>query len=165
MPTESTEKGKQWKNLFTYAVILLLGVMIIIVIAAMADNRERELDNRINETQQTNMSIQEELVALQDENYALQQENEALQAELDSRQLYIDKMGQLTEVWALYTSGNTEAAIQRLQTIKTDDMEVPQLAYYEALCTVLGVDASGTAAADTAADANTTDNEGETNHD
>lgn len=128
-----TKKEKQAKSLFTYAVILLIGVMIIIVIAAMADHREQVLNNNINEAKSTNAVIQEELIQAKDENYNLKNENEALKA--DSEEL--KKLDELNKVWNLYKEGKKEEALEELKKIPTDAMGETENAYYSALCEVL----------------------------
>ncbi len=55
---------------------MIICVIIIILIAAMADNREEEIGNRVMETEQTNASFENELVNLREENYKLKKEQE-----------------------------------------------------------------------------------------
>ena len=136
---QEAPKGKQWKNLFTYAIIMLVAVMIVILIAAMADDREKELGAKINETEETYESAQRELVALKDENYSLKKENEKLNAAQADRNHYNMVLGQLTEVWQLYSTGNLDAAVQKLALIDTAGMDQVQKGYYDALNALLTV--------------------------
>ena len=41
------DEKKKFKNLSTYAVIMILAVIILIIIAAMADDREEQFENQI----------------------------------------------------------------------------------------------------------------------
>lgn len=84
-----SEKEKQAKNLFTYAIVMLLAVIIIIIIAAMADDREKEYQSKIDQTQETANSVQNEIMTLKDELYQLQQENETLNKTAESTQAYL----------------------------------------------------------------------------
>ena len=79
MTKKEVAKGK----ISTYAVIMLLSAIIIIIIAAMADNREARFITEIEATNQTNMTIQNEIVSLKDENYALKNEKESLSKQLE----------------------------------------------------------------------------------
>lgn len=78
-----TKKEVTKSKLGTYAVIMLLSAIIIIIIAAMADNREARFITELEATNQTNMTIQNEIVSLKDENYALKNEKESLSKQLE----------------------------------------------------------------------------------
>ena len=67
---------KKYKNLSTYVVCMILAVIILIIFAAMADNREEQFEHRLNEKEQVNVSIQNQIVSLSDENYHLKKNAE-----------------------------------------------------------------------------------------
>lgn len=75
--SEKNTNPKKKSNIATYAVVMIICV-IIILIAAMADNREEEIGNRVMETEQTNASFENELVNLREENYKLKKEQEKM---------------------------------------------------------------------------------------
>ena len=132
-------KRKQANNLFTYAIIMIICVIIIILIAAMADNREEEIDNRINETEQTSANIQNQLVELEDENYALKKQNQEYADREGSHNDYVSALGNLTSVWNLYSSGDVEGAKAALAAVDTTGFDENQLSYYNALYKLLGL--------------------------
>lgn len=76
--SEKNTNPKKKSNIATYAVVMIICVIIIILIAAMADNREEEIGNRVMETEQTNASFENELVNLREENYKLKKEQEKM---------------------------------------------------------------------------------------
>ncbi|MEG2670128.1 MAG: hypothetical protein RR957_06635 [Oscillospiraceae bacterium] len=137
MENKSKQEKKQLKNLLTYAIIMMIGVMIIIIIAAMADGREKEIDAKIDQTHQTNMSIQSEVVALKDENYLLKKQNEELLANQNKMAEYERNLSQLRDVWGLYTSGSVEAATQKLANINISEMDANLMSFYESINNVL----------------------------
>lgn len=117
------EPGKNSK-LATYSVAMLLTVIIIIIIAAMADNRERHFQTELDKTTQANMTIQDEIVNLKDENYTLKQENQKLEQAAEQSAKDAEIYAAVSEVWNLYESGDIDSAKQKLDAI--DPTAVPE---------------------------------------
>ncbi len=135
------DEKKKFKNLSTYAVIMILAVIILIIIAAMADDREEQFENQINEKEQTNMSIQNEIVSLKDENYMLKKENDQLGALMEENEKKLTFYTVMTEAWSLYTQGKKEEAAAKLSELNPERMDETEKAHYDLL--------SGLAAAET----------------
>ena len=117
-----TEEKKKSKNLATYAVIMILCVVILIIFAAMADGREQRFENQINEQAQTNMSIQDEIVRLKDDNYKLTKDKETLSAALKSAEAEADFYRAVVQVWDLYTRGDLSGAQACLTKISREEL-------------------------------------------
>ena len=98
----------------------------------MADNREEEIDNRINETEQTSANIQNQLVELEDENYELKKQNQEYADREGAHNDYVSALGNLT-------SGDLEGAKAALAAVDTTGFDENQLSYYNALYEMLGL--------------------------
>ena len=105
----------------------------------MADNREEEIDNRINETEQTSANIQNQLVELEDENYELEKQNQEYAEREGAHNDYVSALVNLTSVWNLYSSGDLEGAKAALAAVDTTGFDENQLSYYNALYELLGL--------------------------
>ncbi len=134
------KKGDKNKNILTYGVIMIISVIIIILFAAMADNRENELDTKINETQRANETIQNEVVNLKDENYNLNKKIEEDEAKISANEAVINNYKQMTEVWNLMEEGKDEEAISKLKNMDKSNFDETANAYYSALCEILNID-------------------------
>lgn len=113
MKPENEKNGK----LATYATIMLLTAIIIIIIAAMADNREQKFKSEIDSTAQTNMSIQEEIVKIKDENYNLSREVERLEKSLSESIAKNEACAKISEALALCEEGDADAASEMLAEV------------------------------------------------
>ena len=125
-----TAEEKRFKNLSTYAIILVLAVVILIIIAAMADNREEMFRN---EQQQTVASIQNEIVHLSDENYNIKKENESLKTDNEKLQSSNDFYTLLISAWESYSAKDFEVCEDKLSKINPDILDEAQKASYDAL--------------------------------
>ncbi len=125
-----TAEEKRFKNLSTYAIIMVLAVVILIIIAAMADNREEEFRN---EQQQTVTSIQNEIVRLSDENHNIKKENESLKTDNDKLQASNDFYALLISAWESYSTKNYNDSYEKLLKINPDALEETQKASYDTL--------------------------------
>ncbi len=130
MAKEGKGKEKQIKSLFSYAVIFLIGIIIVIIFAAMADGREKTL---ITNATSTNEVIQNELISAKDEIYSLKAENDTLKASAGE----LERIKELDKVWYLYKEGKTPEAKDALSKIPTEAMGESENAYYNALCEIL----------------------------
>ena len=136
---KNPKSEKKQRNIFNYAIVMIVSVIIIILFAAMADNRENEIDNRINETERNSQNIQNEIVRLQDENYELKKQAEANQALADEYNALNTVQSQLTEVWNMISAGDSDGARQKIRTIDGSALSGNTLAYYSALCELLNI--------------------------
>ena len=125
-----TAEEKRFKNLSTYAIIMVLAVVILIIIAAMADNREEEFRN---EQQQTVASIQNEIVRLSDENHNIKKENESLKTDNEKLQLSNDFYTLLISAWESYSKKDYKDTSEKLSQINPDILNETQKASYDAL--------------------------------
>ncbi len=140
MSGNNKKSDKRQRNIFSYAVIMIICVIIIILFAAMADNRENEIDDRISETQKTNETIQNELVRLQDENYNLNKQIQQNETAASAYAVMTEQQNQLTEIKNLISAGNTDEAKAKIQSIDTSAFDENTSAYYSALCEILNID-------------------------
>ena len=121
------------KNLGTYAVIMVLAAVLLIIIAALADNREEHFENQINVQTQINTDIQNQIVRLEDENYKLKKEAEELKASSAAAEQAMTVYQTLTEVYALALSGNPHDATEKLKTIDTKTLTEEEKTAYDTL--------------------------------
>lgn len=140
MSGDNKKSDKRQRNIFSYAVIMIICVIIIILFAAMADNRENEIDDRISETQKTNETIQNELVRLQDENYNLNKQIQQNETAASAYAVMTEQQNQLTKIKNLISAGNTDEAKAKIQSIDTSAFDENTSAYYSALCEILNID-------------------------
>ena len=134
------EQSKKQKNIFSYAVIMIICVIIIILFAAMADNRENEIDNRIYQTEQANANIQNELVTLQSENDKLVKEAQEKDALISGYQNSENQISKLSQIWTLIQSGNIQEASDALYALDVTGFGENETAYYNALCELLKIE-------------------------
>lgn len=127
------DEKKKFKNLTTYAVIMILAVVIVIIIAAMADNREQQFENQINQQQETNMSIQNEIVKMKDENYQLQKEVEEQAQKLEETTASLSFYTAMTQAWELYQQGKAEEAAAKLGEIAPDSLSEEERVHFTLL--------------------------------
>ncbi len=113
---------KKRKNLGTYAVILILAAVFVIIIAAMADNRENLFEDQISQQTEINVGIQNQIVRLEDENYNLKKEIEELNGKTASQEKEIVFQQTLREIYTLVINGNTEEA-----KTKADSLDITSL--------------------------------------
>lgn len=116
-----SEDKKKTKNLAIYAVCMILTVVILIIFAAMADNREEHFESRIHEQEELNVGIQNQIVALTDENYNLKKELESKNETLTQQSEEIQFLTQLSEAWILVSSNKKEDAANKLESLKAFD--------------------------------------------
>lgn len=116
-----SEEKKKTKNLAIYAVCMILTVVILIILSAMADNREEHFESRIHEQEELNVGIQNQIVALTDENYNLKKELESKNETLTQQSEEIQFLTQLSEAWILVSSGKKEDAANKLENLKAFD--------------------------------------------
>lgn len=120
------EEKKKYKNMGTYAIMLFLAVVLILIIAAMADNREEQYENQIQEQVQINSNIQNEIVSLKDENYRLKNEVEKLKEESLTQDIKIQHYYTLERAWYLYRLQQYKEAAEQLEKLEKDNLTEDQ---------------------------------------
>lgn len=141
MNTKNDKKQEhKQKNIFNYAIIMIICVIIIILFAAMADSRENEIDNRIIETERNNASIQNELVNLQNENAELIKREEQNNSLIEEYTQASVQMSQLTEIWNLISTDNINEAKSAIELIDSSVLNENGKAYYDALCEIINLE-------------------------
>lgn len=124
---------KKAGKLATYVTILLLMVIIVIIIAAMADDREKTFQTKIDETTQTNLSFQDEIVAVKDENYKLNKQVADLEKAVADNSAILETNKMLNEVWSLLKSSDKYAAEEKFNEIDASTIPEASKAFYEAV--------------------------------
>lgn len=119
---------------------MIICVIILIIFAALADNREEEIDNRIIETERTNESIQNELVNLKEENYKLTKEKETNDETINEYNEYLEDLSSMTEAWNLIVSNDLEGASKILRNMDISGFDENKTAYFGALCKLAGIE-------------------------
>ncbi len=114
---------KNRKKLGTYAVVMVLATALLIILAAMADNREEHFEDQINQQTQINVDIQNQIVRLEDENYKLAKEAEELKSKAALQEQALTVYQTLSEVYALALTGKEREAAERLK-LKITDLSV-----------------------------------------
>ncbi len=114
------QEEKNRNKLGTYAVVMVLATALLIILAAMADNREEHFENQINQQAQINVDIQNQIVRLEDENYKLTKEAEELKAKTAAQERSLMVYKTLSEAYELAVSGKHRNAAEWLKLKITD---------------------------------------------
>ena len=134
------EKKKKTNNLGTYAVIMILAAVFLIIIAAMADHREDQFETQINEQNQINVGIQNQIVRLEDENYKLKKAAEE-EAELSgAREQALTVYRTLSEVYAFALEGKPREASEKLKELDVSVLTQEEKEAYDRLQKQLQLD-------------------------
>lgn len=128
-----SEEKKRFKNLSTYAIIMFLAAVILIIIAAMADTREEHFENQISQQTQLNMDIQNQIVTLEDENYKIKKELEDLKISNHTNEQGYNFYKTLSDVYSFYLQGKTSEAAKTLGTVDVSALNEEQKASYDTL--------------------------------
>ena len=127
------DEKKKYKNLAVYAVVMALAVIILIIFAAMADNREQKFETQLDEKENINIAIQNEIVELKDENYKLNNSVEKLTAELEQKDKDLAFYTVMAEAWELYGTDRSADAADKLAEISEDNLTEEQRLKYQTL--------------------------------
>lgn len=130
-----TEEIKRKKNLGTYAVVMILAAVFLIIIAAMADHREDLIETQIHEQTQINVGIQDQIVRLEDENYRLKKAAEEQAKVSAAQEQKVTVYQTISEGYALLLDGKTEDAIEVLKKLDGLTLTQEETAAYETLKT------------------------------
>jgi hypothetical protein len=125
---------KKRKNLGTYAICMILAVIILIIFAAMADNREQHFENQIDEKEKLNMSIQNQIVTLTDENYNLKQETQQKTVALEEKEKEVQFYQAMTKAWECYETKEAEEVKKIIDSIDITTLTEEQKNTFNTFC-------------------------------
>ncbi len=128
---------KNYKKLYGYAIIMLACVLVIVLIAALSENR---LDGYQNQYEKAMTAGQKQIEILEEEIIALTEENSELKRELeDFQKLNSDlvtgqqAMSDLKDIYKMYKSGKAAEAKKQFDKIEPMGFDDATLNYYEVL--------------------------------
>lgn len=128
---------KKKNNIGTYAVVLFLSAIFIIIIAAMADSREDHFENQISTQTKLTQGAQDTIVNLENENYNLKKEVEELKGKAADEEKALTFYKTMNSVSALALEGNSEEAKTMLQEIDPTSLTEEQKTAYDTLLSQL----------------------------
>ncbi len=129
--------SKNYKKLYGYAIIMVVCVLVIVLVAALSENRiegyQTEYENSLTITQKQIQSLEEEISRLSKENSELQEKidkNMSLGSDLITGQ---QALSDLKDIYELYKSGKADEAKEQLSKIEPIGFDDGTLMYYEIL--------------------------------
>lgn len=128
-----SEEKKKFKNLSTYVVCMVLTIVILIIFAAMADNREELFENQIQEKEQANITIQNQIVSLTEENYNLKQEAEKQTQIISQQNEEVQFLTLMNEAWMLISQNKYGEAKEKAEKLKEFPMNEEREKVYQTL--------------------------------
>ncbi len=131
------DEKKKYKNLTTYVICMILTIVILIIFAAMADNREELFESQIHEQEQVNLTIQNQIVSLTDENYSLKQEMDKQSQIISQQSEEIQFLTLLNETWMLIEKKQFQDAKTKAEQLKDFSMNEERKKSYQALVNAL----------------------------
>ena len=131
------DEKKKYKNLTTYVICVILTIVILIIFAAMADNREELFESQIHEQEQVNLTIQNQIVSLTDENYSLKQEMDKQSQIISQQSEEIQFLTLLNETWMLIEKKQFQDAKTKAEQLKDFSMNEERKKSYQALVNAL----------------------------
>ena len=131
------DKKKKYKNLSTYVVCMILTIVIVIIFAAMADNREELYETQLNEKEQLNINIQNQIVSLTEENYSLKQEVEKQTQIISQQNEEVKFFTTMNEAWMLIAQNKQSEAKAKAEELKDFPMTKERETVYQTLINAL----------------------------
>jgi hypothetical protein len=113
---------------------MILAVIILIIFAAMADNREQHFENQIDEKEKLNMSIQNQIVTLTDENYNLKQETQQKTVALEEKEKEVQFYQAMTKAWECYETKEAEEVKKIIDSIDITTLTEEQKNTFNTFC-------------------------------
>ncbi len=127
------DEEKKHKNLTTYVICMILTIIILIIFAAMADNREELFESQIQKQEQVNLTIQNQIVSLTDENYSLKQEIDKQSQIIGQQSEEIQFLTILNEAWMLIENKQFQDAKNKAEQLKDFSMNEERKKSYQML--------------------------------
>lgn len=131
------DEKKKYKNLTTYVICMILTIVILIIFAAMADNREELFESQIQEKEQANLTIQNQIVSLTDENYFLKQEMDKQSQIISQQSEEIQFLTLMNEAWMLIEKKQFQDAKTKAEQLKDFSMNEERKKSYQMLLKAL----------------------------
>ena len=131
------DEKKKYKNLTTYVICMILTIVILIIFAAMADNREELFESQIQEQEQANLTIQNQIVSLTDENYSLKQEMDKQSQIISQQSEEIQFLTLMNETWMLIEKKQLQDAKTKAEQLKDFSMNEERKKSYQMLLNAL----------------------------
>ncbi len=128
------------KKLSIYTLCLFLSVIIVIIIASMADHREDAFQDQIDRASEENVTFENAIVNLTNENDSLKNEVEKLKAEISESEKTADAYSIISKALTLSRDGDKDAALTKLSEIDTSGLTQDALIIYEAAQTAITAD-------------------------
>lgn len=124
---------KKKNNIGTYAVVLILAAVFVIIIAAMADNREDHFENKISEQYEINQGIQDQIVALENTNDDLKKSNETLTMTNTGLEKSISFYKTMNQIYILALEGKPIEASAKIKEIDIASLNEEEKAVYDTM--------------------------------
>lgn len=116
---------------------MILTIVILIIFAAMADNREELFESQIQEKEQANLTIQNQIVSLTDENYSLKQEMDKQSQIISQQSEEIQFLTLMNETWMLIEKKQLQDAKTKAEQLKDFSMNEERKKSYQMLLKAL----------------------------
>lgn len=116
---------------------MILTIVILIIFAAMADNREELFESQIQEKEQANLTIQNQIVSLTDENYFLKQEMDKQSQIISQQSEEIQFLTLMNEAWMLIEKKQFQDAKTKAEHLKDFSMNEERKKSYQMLLKAL----------------------------
>ena len=128
---------KNYKKLYGYAIIMVVCVLIIVLIAALSDNRlkgyQTEYEEEMTAGQKQIEMLEEQIATLSEENSELKKEIAQAQ-KLGSDLVTVQQaMSDLKDIYQMYKSGNETEAKAIFDKIEPMGFDDATLDYYQVL--------------------------------
>ena len=131
-----SDSAKQ-KKLSIYTLCLFLSVIIVIIIASMADHREDAFQAEIDKASQENVTFENIIVNLTNENDALKNETESLKAKVSEAEASSKIYSIISEALSLSNNGDKDGALAKLSEIDTNALSQEATVIYENAQTII----------------------------
>lgn len=131
-----SDKAKT-KKLSIYTLCLFLSVIIVIIIASMADHREDAFQAQIDKTAEENVTFENIIVNLTNENDSLKNEVESLKAKVTENESTAKVYAIISEALTLSNDGDNEGALAKLSEIDTNTLSQEAAIIYENVQTII----------------------------
>ncbi len=121
---------KDFKKVYSYGLIMIVAVLIIVLIACLSESRldvaQEEYESMLSTHQTEIRVLEEELDTLRE----TVNQNMDIQAKLDKHNQI---MNDLTEIYKLIEAGEKGSASDKIDKIETNGFDDGELAFYETL--------------------------------
>lgn len=124
---------EQRKKLFSYAIIMLVAAVLIVLIAYMSENRADMYESEITKNQTEIELIQSQLAQLTNENYELKKQNEKNMTAASDFEDYRIKLDIIKAAWEMHNAGDNEGALLKLSELDRAALDDTSGAFYDSV--------------------------------